>query len=157
MADYILDLRKTVGHRCLLQVGASVIVEDRQGRILLEKRTDNGLWGYPGGGTELDERVEDAAKRELLEETGLTANSMALFGVFSGPETHYVYPNGDEVSNVDVVFLCRNWTGTIRPQKEEVSEIRFFSAADMPPVEQLSPPIRPALLKWREGKRQNAF
>lgn len=153
MADYILDLRKTVGHRCLLQVGASVIVEDRQGRILLERRTDNGLWGYPGGGTELDERVEDAAKRELLEETGLTANSMALFGVFSGPETHYVYPNGDEVSNVDVVFLCRNWTGTIRPQEEEVSEIRFFSAADMPPVEQLSPPIRPALLKWREGKR----
>ena len=153
MADYILDLRKTVGHRCLLQVGASVIVEDRQGRIPLERRTDNGLWGYPGGGTELDERVEDAAKRELLEETGLTANSMALFGVFSGPETHYVYPNGDEVSNVDVVFLCRNWTGTIRPQEEEVSEIRFFSAADMPPVEQLSPPIRPALLKWREGKR----
>lgn len=153
VADYILDLRKTVGHRCLLQVGASVIVEDRQGRILLERRTDNGLWGYPGGGTELDERVEDAAKRELLEETGLTANSMALFGVFSGPETHYVYPNGDEVSNVDVVFLCRNWTGTIRPQEEEVSEIRFFSAADMPPVEQLSPPIRPALLKWREGKR----
>jgi len=153
VADYILDLRKTVGHRCLLQVGASVIVEDRQGRILLEKRTDNGLWGYAGGGTELDERVEDAAKRELLEETGLTANSMALFGVFSGPETHYVYPNGDEVSNVDVVFLCRNWTGTIRPQEEEVSEIRFFSAADMPPVEQLSPPIRPALLKWREGKR----
>ena len=153
MADYILDLRKAVGHRCLLQVGASVIVEDRQGRILLEKRTDNGLWGYPGGGTELDERVENAAKRELLEETGLTANSMTLFGVFSGPETHYVYPNGDEVSNVDVVFLCRNWTGTIRPQEEEVSEIRFFSAADLPPVEQLSPPIRPALLKWREGKR----
>ena len=153
MADYILDLRKTVGHRCLLQVGASVILEDAEGRILLERRTDNGLWGYPGGGTELDERVEDAAKRELLEETGLTANSMALFGVFSGPETHYVYPNGDEVSNVDVVFLCRNWTGTIRPQEEEVSEIRFFSTADMPPVEQLSPPIRPALLKWREGKR----
>ena len=153
MANYIMDLRKTVGHRPLLQVGASVILEDAEGRILLERRTDNGLWGYPGGGTELDERVEDAAKRELLEETGLTANSMALFGVFSGPETHYVYPNGDEVSNVDVVFLCRNWTGTIRPQKEEVSEIRFFSAADMPPVEQLSPPIRPALLKWREGKR----
>ena len=153
MADYILDLRKTVGHRCLLQVGASVILEDRQGRILLEKRTDNGLWGYPGGGTELDERVEDAAQRELFEETGLTAGEMTLFGVFSGPETHYVYPNGDEVSNVDVVFLCRNWTGTIRPQEEEVSEIRFFSAADMPPVEQLSPPIRPALLKWREGKQ----
>ncbi|MCR4885830.1 MAG: NUDIX domain-containing protein [Clostridiales bacterium] len=152
MADYILDLRKTVGHRCLLQVGASVIVEDRQGRILLERRTDNGLWGYPGGGTELDERVEDAARRELFEETGLTAGEMTLFGVFSGPETHYVYPNGDEVSNVDVVFLCRECSGEIVPQREEVREIRFFSAADMPPCEQWSPPIRPALRQWRDGK-----
>ncbi len=152
MADYILELRKTVGHRCLLQVGASVILEDQAGRILLEKRTDNGLWGYPGGGTELDERVEDAAKRELREETGLTALSLTLFGVFSGPETHYVYPNGDEVSNVDIVFLCRDWAGDIVPQETEVSEVRFFTAADMPPQEQLSPPIRVALKKWRDQK-----
>ena len=62
---YIMDLRKIVGHRTLLQVGASVIVEDEQGRVLLQKRTDNHCWGYPGGSTELDERVEDAAAREL--------------------------------------------------------------------------------------------
>ena len=73
---YIMDLRKIVGHRTLLQVGASVIVEDAQGRVLLQKRTDNHCWGYPGGSTELDERVEDAAARELLEETGLTANGL---------------------------------------------------------------------------------
>lgn len=152
MADYILDLRKTVGHRCLLQVGASVIVEDRQGRVLLEKRTDNGLWGYAGGGTDLDERVEDAARRELFEETGLTAGEMTLFGVFSGPETHYTYPNGDEVSNVDVVFLCREYSGEIVPQREEVREIRFFSAAEMPPESKWSPPIRPALRQWRDEK-----
>ena len=91
---YIMDLRKIVGHRTLLQVGASVIVEDEQGRVLLQKRTDNHCWGYPGGSTELDERVEDAAARELLEETGLTANNLELFGVFSGPELHYTYPNG---------------------------------------------------------------
>lgn len=35
MSDYIMDLRKIVGHRPLLQVGASVIVEDEQGVILL--------------------------------------------------------------------------------------------------------------------------
>lgn len=45
MSEYILDLRKTVGHRPLLQVGASVIVVDSEGRILLQKRRDNGLWG----------------------------------------------------------------------------------------------------------------
>ena len=71
MSGYIMDLRKIVGHRPLLQVGASVIVEDEKGRVLLQKRTDNHCWGYPGGSTELDERVEDAAARELREETGL--------------------------------------------------------------------------------------
>ncbi len=152
MSDYIMDLRKLVGKRCLLQVGASVIVEDAQGRILLEKRTDNLCWGYAGGATELDERVEDAARRELFEETGLIADELALFGVFSGPETHYVYPNGDEVSNVDVVFLCRRYHGEMALQESEVSELRFFKAEEMPPEERWSPPIRLPLRRWRDLK-----
>ena len=75
MSGYIMDLRKIVGHRPLLQVGASVIVEDAQGRILLQKRADNHCWGYAGGSVELDEVVEEAARRELREETGLIADS----------------------------------------------------------------------------------
>lgn len=68
MSSYIMDLRKLVGHKPILQVGASVIVEDSDGRILLQKRKDNHCWGYAGGSVELDERVEEAAKRELFEE-----------------------------------------------------------------------------------------
>ena len=63
--SYIMDLRKVVGHRPLLQVGASVIVVDACGRILLQLRSDNNTWGYAGGSVEIDEKVEDAAKREL--------------------------------------------------------------------------------------------
>ncbi len=143
---YIMDLRKIVGHRPLLQVGASVIVEDGQGRVLLQKRTDNHCWGYPGGSTELDERVEDAAARELLEETGLIAGKLELFGVFSGPELHYVYPNGDEVSNIDVVFLCRDYSGVLRCQQEESEALCFFSPGQLP--EELSPPIVRPLRAW---------
>ena len=80
MSEYILDLRKTVGHRPLLQVGASVIVVDSEGRILLQKRRDNGLWGYAGGSVELDEEVEKAAMRELFEETGLVASRWVELG-----------------------------------------------------------------------------
>ena len=105
MSDYIMDLRKIVGHRPLLQVGASVIVEDEDNRILLQLRRDNYCWGYPGGSVELDEEVENAARRELFEETGLIAHDLELFGVFSGKDLHYIYPNGDEVSNIDIVFL----------------------------------------------------
>lgn len=115
MSHYIMDLRAIVGHRPLLQVGASVIVVDPQGRILLQLRSDNHCWGYAGGSVELDEEVEAAAKRELLEETGLVARELELFGVFSGKELHYVYPNGDAVSNVDIVYLCRKYTGTLKP------------------------------------------
>lgn len=145
-----MDLREVVGHRTLLQVGASVILEDEEGRVLLQKRTDNHCWGYPGGSTELDERVEDAAARELLEETGLRANKLELFGVFSGPELHYVYPNGDEVSNIDVVFLCKDYAGSLRCQLEESEELRFFSPGQLP--ESLSPPIVIPLKTW-EKKR----
>lgn len=146
MSDYIMDLRKVVGHRPLLQVGASVIVVNEKGETLLQKRADNHCWGYAGGSVELDEVVEDAARRELFEETGLIAGEMELFGVFSGKNTHHVYPNGDEVSNVDIVYLCKAYSGTLKCQEEEVEELRFFPADALP--ENISPPIRPALLKW---------
>lgn len=153
MSEYILDLRKVVGHRPLLQLGASVIVEDADGRILLQRRRDNGLWGYSGGSVELYESVEDAAARELLEETGLTALSMSLFGLYSGAGMAYVYPNGDRVSNVDAVFLCREFSGGLCPQLSEVLELQWFSRESLPPEQMLTPPNRPALEKWRQGKR----
>lgn len=153
MSDYIMDLRKIVGHRPLLQVGASVIVEDSHGRILLQLRSDNHCWGYAGGSVELDEIVEDAAKRELFEETGLIAEELELFGVFSGVDCHYIYPNGDEVSNVDIVYVCKKYTGTLLCQAGEVDDLRFFCVDELP--ENISPPIRKALLKWAEDKQNS--
>ena len=151
MGNYIQSMRKLVGHRPILQCGASVIVENEAGQILLELRRDNHCWGYAGGAVELDERVEEAAKRELLEETGLTALELELFGVFSGPELHYVYPNGDEVSNIDHVYLCKRYSGIPVADSKEILEVRFFSLSELP--ELISPPIRPIIrqyVAWRE-------
>lgn len=150
MSDYIMDLRTVVGHRPLLQVGASVILEDEKGKILLQLRTDNHCWGYSGGSVELDEKVEDAAKRELFEETGLLAHSLELFGVFSGKELHYTYPNGDEVSNVDIVYICREYSGTLKRQESEVDDLQFFAANALP--ENISPPIKLPLYQWAREK-----
>ena len=152
MSGYILELRKLVGHRPLLQVGASVIVENSRGEILLEKRADNHCWGYAGGSVELDEAVEDAAKRELYEETGLIARELTLFGVFSGEGMHYVYPNGDEVSNVDIVFLCRQYDGSLRKQDSEVEQLSFFPVDSLP--QPISPPNRIPLTRWVEQKKR---
>lgn len=141
-----MDLRKIVGHRPLLQVGASVIVEDEDNRILLQLRRDNHCWGYPGGSVELDEEVENAAKRELFEETGLIAHDLELFGVFSGKDLHYIYPNGDEVSNIDIVFLCKHYSGTLTPQKDEVDDLQFFSIETIP--DNISPPVKKQIQLW---------
>ena len=146
MADYIMDLRELVGHRPLLQVGAGVIVVDGGGRVLLQRRSDNGCWDYAGGSMELGEEAEETARRELLEETGLTARSLELLGVFSGRDMHYVYPNGDEVYNVDFVFFCRDWSGALQCQEGEVEELRFFPWDQLPA--DLSAPIRTRLAGW---------
>ena len=70
----------------------------------------------------------------------------------SGPEAHYVYPNGDEVSNVEVVYICRDYKGEIRPQPEEIEEIRYFSVDEIR-MEEISPPIRPVMRKYKETFR----
>ena len=150
MSSYIMDLRKIVGHRPLLQVGASVIVEDEKGRILLQLRSDNNCWGYAGGSVELDEEVEEAAKRELFEETGLIANKLSLFGVFSGKDTHYIYPNGDEVSNIDIVYICKDYSGELRCQKGEVNDLVFFEKDNIP--DNLFKPIEKVLRAYLKSR-----
>ena len=157
MANYIMDLRKIVGHRTLIQCAGSVIIVDDKGRILLGQRTDNHLWGYAGGSVEIDEKVEDTAKRELFEETGLYADSMEFFMVNSGPEVHYVYPNGDEVSNIEIIYICRDYHGTLKRQEEEISDLRFFDVEDVT-LDMISPPIRPVIdkfLKEAKNDRKN--
>lgn len=148
MAEYMMELRKLVGHRPLLQCAASVIIENDKGEILLGKRTDNHKWGYSGGSIELGESVEDCARRELFEEMGLIAQELRFFMINSGEETHYIYPNGDEVYNVEVVYLCSKYLGEPKPQKKEMEELRFFSVKDLP--EALSDPIIPVFNAYRK-------
>lgn len=143
MGEYIMDMRRLVGRIPLMQCGASVIVENERGEVLLEQRADTGDWAYVGGSVELYERVEDAAARELREETGLIADELTLLGVFSGEALRYTYPNGDQVSNVDVVFVCRRYHGQLQPEAGEVDCLRFFSPDRLP--DPLFPVNRPGL------------
>ncbi len=146
MTGYMAEMRKIVGHRTIIQCAASVICLDDNGRVLLGRRADNHKWGYSGGAVEIDERVEDCAKRELYEEMGLTADELEFFCVNSGPEAHYIYPNGDEVSNFEIVYICRNWHGEPVSMDGEMEELRFFSYDEIV-ISEISPPIRPVMSK----------
>lgn len=149
MNGYVKTMRSIIGKMPLLICGASVIII-RNGYILLQKRKDNGCWGYHGGCLELGECLEDTAKRELYEETGLKVNSMKLFGVFSGLDLHYIYPNGDEVYNVDTVYICDDFEGELCLDKEEVLELKWFSFDNLP--ENLSPPVKSIIHEFVKQK-----
>ncbi len=132
MSEYVAKMRQYIGHDTLLLCGASIILETPEGTVLLQKRRDTGLWDYCGGSVEPDEQVEDAARRELREETGLEAGKLELIGVYSGPEYHIRYPNGDDVSYVEIVFRCTDYQGALTPQEEEVKELKYFRPEHLP-------------------------
>jgi len=142
LKEYIKDMRKFVGSRPILMCGASVIIYNPDGQVLMLHRTDNDSWCFPGGAIELGEKVEEAAMREVFEETGLHLMNLELFGVFSGQELYYKYPNGDEVYNVDIVFKSSTYTGNLE-LNDEGKEIKFFNVDDIPG--RISPPVIPVV------------
>ena len=135
---YILDLRKELGSRPLIMAGAGVIIINDKNEILLGKRTDNGYWDYPAGSMEIGESFEECARREVLEETGLTCGKLEYFMELSGEDTFYEYPNGDQVYLAVIIYICRDFSGELKVQKEEVYEQRFFPMDRLPKI----PPLK---------------
>lgn len=142
MIDYIKYMRNIIGTKPLLICGAGIIILDDNNRVLMQLRRDNDCWGFPGGIMELGEKVEDTAVREVFEETGLTVTDLKLFGVFSGKDLHYIYPN-DEVYIVDTMFISKNYNGRIIIEDSECKDVKFFGLDDLP--ENISPPVKPSL------------
>ncbi|WP_248548331.1 MULTISPECIES: NUDIX hydrolase [Paenibacillus] len=140
-----MELRKLVGTRPLIMAGACVLLCSNH-QLLLQRRTDNGCWGLPGGSMELGETLEEVAKRELFEETGLTAKGLELFDMFSGKDLYYKYPHGDEVYNVVAAYLCTDFDGALKVDGIEVQELRFFCYEELP--SELSPPDVPVIKRF---------
>ena len=109
-----------------------VILFNKDNQVLLEERADDGYYDFPGGGLDEGESPIDGAKRELFEETGLTALSLELFKIYTGDITHYVYYNGNEIYGIDHIFICKEYTGTLKPQLSEVTSLEFYDLHNMP-------------------------
>lgn len=117
-----------LGATAVLRIGAAAAVMDGE-RLLLTKRTDNGEWCLPGGAIEPGERPAEAAERETLEETGLSVRVTGLIGVYSNPDVVVVYPDGNRVQIVGVVFRAEA-VGGEAGTSAEVSESGWFTAEE---------------------------
>jgi len=115
-----------------IRPGAAAVILTDEG-VLLQRRSDNGRWGLPGGGVEPGESVSAAVVREVFEETGLDVEPVRLIGVYSDPANHQVvtYPDGNVIHYVSTVFECRIVGGTLTCGDESL-ELAFFDPEALP-------------------------
>ena len=129
--NYVETLRKQVGHTPLILVGAVVLVV-KDGHILLEQRNEKqARFGLPGGLMEWAESTDETARRELLEETGLTAEKLTLLGVYSGKNYVTTLANGDVFQSVSLAYVASETTGALRISEESFA-LTYFPLDDLP-------------------------
>ena len=114
-------------------LGVGVIICDSKRQILLEKRSDCGMWGLPGGQIEAGESVTETAVREVFEETGLKVKIVGLIGVYSDPKNRIVkYPDNDNVVHkVDVILEAEIVSGDLVCSCESEA-VSFFALNAIP-------------------------
>jgi len=107
------------------KVAATVVVEQDEKILMVRRlvRPGLGLWSLPGGYVDRGEVVEQAAAREVLEETGLHVDITGLVGLFS--------EDGHPV--VVAAFDSRTTSGEAIAGPE-VSELGFFLLGELPPL-----------------------
>ena len=127
VSSYIKRLRELVGSELLLVPAVSTLALDDDGRVLLVYETDQDAWSTPGGSVDVDERPEDAARREVLEETGLTVRLDGILTVLGGPEFRTHYKNGDEVAYVATVYRGVVVGGASAPDGDEITAAEWFT------------------------------
>ncbi len=124
-----------------VRVGVGLVVRNATGDILLERRSDNGLWGLPGGRVEPGESLLQTALREAKEETGLTIVVTRLLGVYSGPEDRIVSYPDNVVQLIDILLEASIVSGNLVCSGESI-ELRFFPVGGFPPETEIVPPAR---------------
>lgn len=129
--EFVSHLRALVGHELLWLPGISAVVLDDRGRVLLGRRADNGRWAVISGILEPGEQPAVAILREVLEETGITAEVEALAAVNAEADV-VVYPNGDRAQYLDLTFLCRAVAGQARVADDESTAVGWFSLDALP-------------------------
>lgn len=142
-------------------VTGGALIKDTKGRILLQKRSDYGDWGLPGGAMEPGESIEETMIREVREETGIIVEAYDFLSVYTGERMMYKYPDGNEVVFVMFLFevkideqgmlLNDGKTLDYQDKNNESLTLEFFEEQHID-IEQISIVQRPIFEDMRNGK-----
>ncbi|MDX6239029.1 MAG: hypothetical protein QOG10_3844 [Kribbellaceae bacterium] len=130
--DFILQLRKKIGHDLLWLPGITGVVLDADDRVLLVRRADNDRWTVVAGILEPGEQPDVGILREIYEETGVEAEIERLVSVEAMEPS--AYPNGDQVQYLDMCFRCRPIRGEARVNDDESTDVGWFSLDALPDI-----------------------
>ncbi|TCU43205.1 ADP-ribose pyrophosphatase YjhB (NUDIX family) [Curtobacterium sp. PhB146] len=129
-SEYVRSLRARIGSGYLLLPGVTAVIRDDD-RLLLARQRDSGRWSLIGGGIEPGEDPSTALLREVREELGVDIDIIRIIGAYGGATLEYVYPNGDQVGYVTVVYLCSLRTSSFVLDEHEVLETRWATLAEL--------------------------
>lgn len=144
--DYFNDPSAPRANRIVPAVTAFVVNDD--GQVLLERRSDNGRWGMPGGVQEIGENITGTVIREVLEETGIQVEVVGLVGVFTDPGHVIAFSDGEVRQEFSLCFRARPLTSDIRVSAESL-EVRWVPRSEVESLD-MSPTTR---LRLEEGFR----
>lgn len=103
-------------------VVALVFIRQGDAILLVKQSAGEKYWSLPGGLVELGESVEQAAAREVLEETGLTVRIQRVVGLYSKPVE----------GSLAITFEATVISGALRPGADEIAECRYFALDNLP-------------------------
>lgn len=113
-----------------LRPGGSAAVLDAAGRVLLQRRADNGNWAMPGGVMEIGETLGDAVVREVAEETGIRVELTGIVGVYTDPNHVMAWDDGEVRQQFNITFSARPTGGQLRASSES-TEVGWFGQRDL--------------------------
>src|SRR5262245_9236856 len=101
-----------------------IVTKEKKPRVLLIRRKHppfEGHWALPGGFIDMDESLEESARRELLEETGVRTGKLVQLATFGDPGRD---PRGRTIS---VVYLARVDPKQLKPRAaDDAAEVGWF-------------------------------
>lgn len=126
--DYIKMIRSAIGSQKIILNAAGGVIA-REGKILLQRRSDNGKWGLVGGILEMNETYREGALREMREETGLEVQLDGFLGIFHNHDM--IWANGDRAHVIGAYYVASIVSGEPRTDEESL-ELRFFGENELP-------------------------
>ena len=130
----------------------TVVVTNDAGELLLQKRTDNGLWALPGGAMDIGESIAETVVREVKEETGLDVEPTGIVGIYTNPRHVIEYSNGEVRQQFSVCFKARIRGGALTIS-DESTDLRFMAPEDLDQVD-IHESMRLRIQHFLEGRNQ---